>query len=792
MKAHYLRRLPFIHPRSKPIRWSRFFIFLVVSLILAYSTLLIILGAGNVIPSFWFYILPPILTFLGLLLTLYPLVFPSFEDRKSSILNEYGLQQVRQLNPSNYKLFRYIKHAYILRDADSLVRIILRGFSGQNYQNETLGICIFGKPAQGKTRLAWEAMQAELANWTLVRWSHLTQVPFDFDAQQGKQVILWLDDLHEYANPKESVIINDLPRRFLEKGTSLIIIATCRDGEDQLQATKYLEKLLEQLIPISLENISTNEALNLSKLLVQEGLEVSSDDFDGTPGSLIFGLQRMTSRYLNLASSAQIILKAMKLLHSARIHTYTEKIVKNVSFDVFGLGMKEWRKSYESLSRSDFIRVTVRNNERIIEPVAEIYLEKVVIDYPTPHSKLTDDWISLKESFQHSRDADSLNTLGLSANWESFKPQQETYQFAEECYHSALEIYFDVHDDAGWAGTQNNLGILYFDQAELAIRDQAIKLLHKGIEAFNAALTVFSKENTPAYWIMVQCNLGSLLNMKAGLVNDEEKLTLLDHAIQIFQNILNIEPQDLMANAEILTNLGIALCQKAELVEQEKQNQFLDLALQTFGKVLTIHDHNSFAWAKAQTNLGAAFALKSKVTNNQEEKLNLLNQAAQSHRAAITVFTKESVPLQWARTQLNLGSVLSNNAEIVQEEVRNKLLTEANAVFHAALTILSKESTPKLWCVAQFLLGTVLLQQVQLMSGKEQLQQLNEAIQAYYAVLEVYNKANSPAEWARVQNGLGKALYEKATLEDGLEEPSLLEESIQAFHNVLEVCTYEH
>jgi len=664
MKAHYLRRPPFNHPRSKPIRWGRFFIFLIASLILAYSTLLIILGAGNVSSSLWFYILPPILTFIGLLLTLYPLIFPFSENSisSSSILNEYGLQQVSQLNPGNYKLFRYIKRAYIWRDADSLVRTILQGILAQNHQNKTLGICISGKPAQGKTRLAWEAMQAELANWTLFRWSHLAQVPFDFDAQQGKQIILWLDDLHEYANPNESVIINDLPRRFLEEGASLIIIATCRDGEDQLQATKYLEKLLEQLIPITLEDISTNEALSLSKILVQEGLEVSSDEFDGTPGLLIFGLQRMTSRYLNLTPSAQIILKAMKLLNSARIYTYTEKRVKNVSHDVFGLKMKEWRKSYESLDRSDFIRVKVRKNERIIEPVAETYLEKVVIDYPTPHSKLTDDWISLKESFQHCKDADGLNTLGLSAKWESLIPQQETYQFSEECYRSALEIYIDEHDYVDWAGTQNNLGTLFLDQAELAIRDQAIKLLNKGIEAFNAALTVFSKENTPAYWIMVQYNLVSL---------------------------------------------SVALCHKAELVEQDKQNQLFDHALQTFRVLLTNHnhDHNPFAWAKAQTVVGAALVLKANFANNQEEKHNLLDQAIQAHQSALTIYTKESVPLQWARTQFNLGSALSIDANLMLGKDRNKLLTEANEAYHAAVTILSKESTPKLWSAGQYHLG---------------------------------------------------------------------------------------
>ncbi len=44
---------------------------------LAYGTLLIILASGNVISSTWFYVLAPVITLIGILLTLYPLVFPS-------------------------------------------------------------------------------------------------------------------------------------------------------------------------------------------------------------------------------------------------------------------------------------------------------------------------------------------------------------------------------------------------------------------------------------------------------------------------------------------------------------------------------------------------------------------------------------------------------------------------------------------------------------------------------------------------------------------------------------------
>ena len=568
----------------------------------------------------------------------------------TSTQSEYKLQQINQLEPTNFKLFRYIHNAYIQRDADTTARDILNGLSkGNSNTSHSLGICIFGRPAQGKTRLAWEVMRAELPSWTLVHWSHERIHSLNFATQHNREVILWLDDIHEYANPNEGVILNDLPRRFAEAGIRLIIVATCRDGEDQLQATKHLGTLLEQLIPVTLEDISTNEAADLAKLLTQEGLNVSNDEFDGTPGSLIFGLQRMTSRYLGLTDSAQIVLKAMKLLHSVRVYKYTEKIVKNVSHDVFGLETKEWRKSYESLDRNDFIKISRFNNERVIEPVAEIYLERVVVDYPSPHSKLQDDWGNLKECFQLHKDAGELVSLALSAKTEFPKTRLNIYQFCEECNNAALKIFFDEHDLVSWAGTQNNLGTLFLDQAEETFGGQAIELLDKSIEAFNAALTVYSKENTPAGWVMVQHNLATLLDKKASLVSEEEKPKLVDDAIQIFEEIMNMEHENHLANTAISSSLGITLCSKAMLVEEDRQKHFLDKALQIFRDIIAEYPQNQFpvVCTNAQENIGVAFNRKALLTEDQEERLDLLKQSEQAHLALLTVYTKEDAPLSW-------------------------------------------------------------------------------------------------------------------------------------------------
>jgi hypothetical protein len=87
------------------------------------------------------------------------------------LINAHTLQKVERLDPHNFKLVHYVQRAYISRDADTQVRQTLHKLadSGDPLDKATLGICIIGRPAQGKTRLAWEAMQEELPGWTLVR-----------------------------------------------------------------------------------------------------------------------------------------------------------------------------------------------------------------------------------------------------------------------------------------------------------------------------------------------------------------------------------------------------------------------------------------------------------------------------------------------------------------------------------------------------------------------------------------------------------------------------------------------
>jgi len=74
-------------------------------------------------------------------------------------------------------------------------------------------------------------------------------------------------------------------------------------------------------------------------------------------------------------------------------------------------------------------------------------------------------------------------------------------------------------------------------------------------------------------------------------------------------------------------------------------------------------------------------------------------------RAALTETTRERVPLQWARTQNNLGVVLQSLGERESGMVR---LEEAVGAYRAALTEWTRERQPLEWATTQNNLGIAL------------------------------------------------------------------------------------
>lgn len=449
------------------------------------------------------------------------------------MLAPYILARVSRLDPSRY-IPRYVAGVYLWRRdvitgafADEMARARLRAASKRRpaaTNDMPLGICVYGRPTQGKTRLVWEALQDVLPNWTFVRWRH-TLRPFDLRALRSKRIVVWLDDLHEFANANEAVILSDLPRRCAEAGIRLVVVATCRDGEDETRACRYLESLLERLTPIRLTNITEEEADQLVAAFAKEGVAVSRADFSHTPGSLLLDIQEYrTQRYPRLPEEARCVLRAMKLLRSAHIYTYPAWRVRRTAIDIFGLAPAAWAGAVQSLVDAGFLRVVRGPTSRssFLEAAASMYLDAAVPDYLTPNADPGNDWPWLQESLERRGDGEALLHLGgaLSEQRASVGPFLPTDPYAIKlaavtCFRGALDLYSRNHTPEEWAVAQANLAAALSRQAELTQGMLRLDLRRQASAAYRAALEIFTKENDPASWALTQYSLADLCQRRA-------------------------------------------------------------------------------------------------------------------------------------------------------------------------------------------------------------------------------------------------------------------------------------
>ncbi|MCA3517385.1 MAG: tetratricopeptide repeat protein [Rhodobacter sp.] len=221
----------------------------------------------------------------------------------------------------------------------------------------------------------------------------------------------------------------------------------------------------------------------------------------------------------------------------------------------------------------------------------------------------------------------------------------------------------------------------------------------------------------------------------------------------------------------ILNDLGNAL---QTLGQREAGTARLEQAVAAYGAALTewTQDRVPLNWAMTQNNLGSAL----RTLGRREAGTARLDRAVAAFRAALTEFTRDRVPLDWARTQNNLGNALLT---LGQREAGTARLEEAEAAYRAALTERTQDRVPLDWAMTQNNLGTALLTLGEREAGTARLE---EAVAAYGAALTEFTRDRVPLDWAMTQMNLGNALYLLGAREAGTER---LEEALAAYRAAL-------
>ena len=130
----------------------------------------------------------------------------------------------------------------------------------------------------------------------------------------------------------------------------------------------------------------------------------------------------------------------------------------------------------------------------------------------------------------------------------------------------------------------------------------------------------------------------------------------------------------------------------------------------------------------------------------------LLAEAVAAYREALTEWTRERVPLDWAMTQTNLGNAL---LRLGAHESGSARLEEAVAAYREALTERTRERVPLDWAATQNNLGGALRTLGERESGTAG---LKEAVTAYSEALEEFTPAAHAEGHKTASNGLEDAL----------------------------------
>ncbi|MCC5660550.1 tetratricopeptide repeat protein [Nostoc sp. XA010] len=224
-----------------------------------------------------------------------------------------------------------------------------------------------------------------------------------------------------------------------------------------------------------------------------------------------------------------------------------------------------------------------------------------------------------------------------------------------------------------------------------------------------------------------------------------------DKLNDIFAELLRRWATNILAEAETDTATSIAavIGNFSNLIQQfplgSKAND-MEIAITGYEIALTVYTRNAFPvdWATTQNNLGNAYG--ERIFGEGAENIEMAI-------AALEVRTRNAFPENWATTQNNLGNAYGER--IFGEGAEN--IEMAIAAFSAALEVRTRNAFPENWATTQNNLGTAYRNRI----VGERAENIESAIAAYSAALSVRTRSAFPQKNAETLSNLGRLYQEE-------------------------------
>ncbi|WP_445630557.1 CHAT domain-containing protein [Nostoc sp. DSM 114167] len=176
----------------------------------------------------------------------------------------------------------------------------------------------------------------------------------------------------------------------------------------------------------------------------------------------------------------------------------------------------------------------------------------------------------------------------------------------------------------------------------------------------------------------------------------------------------------------------------------------IEIAITGYEVALTVYTREALPqqWATTQNNLAIAYSDRIK-----GDKAENIENAIAAYTAALTVRTREALPEDWAATQNNLADAYRER--IKGDKAEN--IENAIAASTAALTVRTREALPQQWAATQNNLAIAYSDRIK----GDKAENIENAIAASTAALTVYTREALPQYWATTQNNLAAAYSDR-------------------------------
>jgi tetratricopeptide (TPR) repeat protein len=249
------------------------------------------------------------------------------------------------------------------------------------------------------------------------------------------------------------------------------------------------------------------------------------------------------------------------------------------------------------------------------------------------------------------------------------------------------------------------------------------------------------------------------------LETEQTKLNVLEEMSGVFSNVT--EAIFLLGNKA--WDIGTVELEIAE---------FMKIAIKAYEEALKVYTRERYPmdYGKTQNNLGTAYRTLAEV----EAKAENCKRAIEAYEEALKVYTRERYPMDYGKTQNNLGIAYQTLAEV---EAKAENCRRAIEACEKALEVITRDRFPMGYGKTQNNLGNA-YRTLAVVEAKAE--NCKRAIEACEEALKVYTRDRFPMEYGGTQNNLGNAYVTLAEVEAKAENCN---RAIEAYEEVLEVYT---